>query len=225
MTHLDELESETQLSPDDFDPDADYARPAPPVPDGWYFARVSNAGVKIKNQDSLAPYRTSKWKNEQKEHFEIAVKAVIIKLDDPLVDSKTVYQDRPLRTAVDPDRGNTSPVAAAFRALAGEPIKGLSESSHTKQLLELLKSEPTSWIRIQNILRDTDAEIAAANNGGKDRPKAVYGQKKIMSLVGGKDTRGQFTGVGVHPTTGTRLVARPRIVEFSHSDPADRSKK
>lgn len=196
-----------------FDPDAEYNRPSPPIEDGWYFGKVSNAGIYKKGADAPSPFRTSKWKNEQVEHFEIAVKGEIVAPDKPLVDGKHVYTDMPLRSKVDPDRGNTSGIAAAFRALAGEPIKGVNEGSHAKQLVELLKTEPTGWFRVQNVLQDRDAEKAAYEAGAKG-PKRVYGQKKIAALKGGSDSQGKFTGAADHPETGTRCVSRAFIQEF-----------
>lgn len=205
-----EAADDSEISPAEFDPDADYAKPAPPILDGWYSATVSNAGVKV--DDTQRPFRTSKWSNETRIHYELSIKAELHAVDDPIVDGKTVWTDRPLRTAIDPDRGNTSGVASAFRAITGKPILGLNELKHAEQLNEVLQEEPLCWVRIQNILADTDAEIATPK--GEKRPKKVYGQKRIMALRGGTDSQGKFTGVGDHPSTSTRCVARPRIVEF-----------
>jgi hypothetical protein len=70
---------------------------------------------------------------------------------------------------------------------------------------------------VQNVLKDKDAEKAAYEAGEKG-PKAVYGEKKIMTLPGGSDSRGIFTGAADHPETGNRCAARAYIVEFKPKD-------
>jgi hypothetical protein len=193
-----------------FDPDAEYNRPAPPVPDGWYQAKLSNAGVYVDGKP--VPYRSAQWKNEHKPHFEMAVKAELIS-DDPIINGKHAYTGFPLTTTPDPDRNNASGVSAAYRAVTGKPITGLPGLTHVKQLDDELKAQPLAWVRVQNVLRDSDAEKAAAESGGT-RPKTIYGQKKIMALKGGTDSQGRFTGAADHPETGTRCAARPQIAEF-----------
>lgn len=199
----------------EFDPDAEYNRPAPPIPDGWYLMTFSNAGVY--NEGSKVPYRSAQWKNEHKPHFEIAVQGLIAKPEDLLVNEKHVYTDMPLTTTPDPERNNASAVSAAFRALIGKPIAGLPGLGHVKQLDEVLRGQPTGWGRVQNVLRDRDAE-KAAGQAGKKRPKAVYGQKKIAALKGGTDSQGRYTGAADHPETGTRCVAKAVLVEFKPAE-------
>ncbi len=196
----------------EFDPDAEYNRPAPPIHDGWYLMTFANAGVY--NEGNKVPFRSAQWKNESRPHFEIAVVGVIAKPEDSLVDGKHVYTDMPLTTTPDPERNNASAVSAAFRALTGKPIAGLPGLGHVKQLDEVLRSgNVTGWGRVQNVLRDRDAEKAAGLAGEK-RPKAVYGQKKISALPGGTDSAGKFTGAADHPETGVRCVSKAVLVEF-----------
>ncbi len=208
-----------------FDPDAEYNRPAPPIHDGWYYGTFSNAGVWLKGGTNPVPFRISRWKNEDKDHYEVAVKAEIIKPEDTLVNGKHVYTDMALRTKPDPDRNNTSSVAAAYKALSGEAIKGMQEKAHAKQFDELLQSKPQAWFRVQNVLKDKDREkeiYEGKLNGSvpqdKKNPKAVYGERKIMTLPGGTDSRGIFTGAADHPETGNRCAARAYIVEFKPKD-------
>jgi hypothetical protein len=141
-TLMELLDNPTPDIEGDFDPDAEYNRPAPPIHDGWYYGTFSNAGVYSKGATQPTPFRISRWKNEQKDHFEVAVKAEIQKPEDPLVNGKHVYTDMALRTKPDPDRNNASGISAAYRALAGEPIKGMSEAQHAKQFVELLQTQP-----------------------------------------------------------------------------------
>ena len=199
----------------EFDPDADYNRPAPPIEDGWYQMDFTNGGVY--SDGNKVPYRSAQWKNEHKPHFELAIQGVIINPNDPLTDQKHVWTGMPLTTTPDPDRGNASAVGAAFRALTGKPIAGLPGLQHVKQLDEVLKGTPRGWGRVQNQLRDVDAEKAAAEAGEK-RPKSINGQKRIMALPGGTNAQGKFSGAADHPETGTRCVSRAVLVEFKGAD-------
>jgi hypothetical protein len=215
-TYLKSLEElDTPDAGEAFDPDASYNRPAPPIEDGWYQMKFSNAGVY--SDGNKVPYRSAQWKNEHKPHFEIAVMGEIIAPDDLMVNEKRVWTGMPLTTTPDPDRGNASAVGAAFRALTGKPIAGLPGLSHCKQLDEVLKSSPIAWGRVQNQLRDVDAEKAAAEAGEK-RPKSINGQKRIMALPGGTNAQGKFSGAADHPETGTRCASKAVLVEFKGAD-------
>lgn len=219
---LDEQDATTE-----FDPDAEYNRPAPPIEDGWYQMKFSNGGVY--SDGNKVPYRSAKWKNESKPHFEIAVRGEIIAPDSPLVNEKHVWTGMPLTNKPDPDRNNASGVSAAYRALTGKPIAGLPGLQHVKQLDEVLKGEPIAWARVQNVLSDRDAEKAALEAGidrkSSEFPKAVSGQTRIMALKGGKDSQGRFTGAADHPKTGNRCVSRAQIVEFKPADFVPPTKK
>jgi hypothetical protein len=210
-SYLQSLEAEDQDVATEFDPDADYARPAPPIPDGTYQMKFSNGGVFHESQ--RVPYRSAQWKNESKPHFEIAIKGIIIAPDNPKIDGKFVFTGFPLTTKPDIDRNNQSAVGDAFRALTGKPIAGLSQLGHVQQLDEVLKGEPIGFARVQNTLRDSDAEKAAGLSGEK-RPKTIYGQKKIQALPGGQNSQGEFTGAADHPETGVRCAARAEISSF-----------
>jgi hypothetical protein len=222
LESLEELDTE-ELAPDTFDADADYNRPAPPIPDGVYQMKFSNGGVFHESQK--VPYRMAQWKNETRPHAEIAVKGVIIAPDDSKIDGKFVFTGFPLTTKPDPEKNNASAVGAAFKALTGKPIAGLKALDHVKQLDEVLKGEPIGYARVQNILRDQDAEKAFSdgekartNPPGSKRPRTVYGQKKIMALKGGTNAAGEFTGAADHPETGVRCAARAEISSFMPID-------
>lgn len=216
-TYMELLEGTGEQITEDFDPDADHNRPAPPIEDGWYYGKAMNSGV-YNAEGQLVPFKVSKWSNETKDHYMIGVKVEIVSAD-PLVNGKHVYTPGPghLRTVPDPDRNNSSAVSAAYRAMAGEPIKGMSEKEHAKQLVELLQTEPMVKVRVQNVLADRDAE-KAAREAGEAKVKPVYGQKKIMLLKGGTNAQGKFTGAADHPTTGTRCASRAMIQEFKAKD-------
>lgn len=199
---------------EDFDPDAEFNRPPAPIEDGWYYGKATNAGVYVDGK--LVPFRESQWKNETRKYHEVGVKCEIVSAD-PIYSGKHVYTNMPLRTKPDPDRGNASGISAAYKAMAGEPIKGLPGAGHAKQFVELLQTEPMVKFRVQNVLRDIDAE-KAAREAGEKAPKAVYGQKKIMGLKGGINAQGKFSGAADHPETGNRCVSRAYLVEFKSKD-------
>ena len=214
-----------------FDPDADYNRPAPPIPDGTYLMKFSNGGVF--HESKRVPYKSAQWKNETRPHFELAIKGTIIAPDSPKIDGKFVFTGFPLTTKPDPEKNNQSGVGGAFRALTGKPIAGLPGVGHVKQLDEVLKGEPIGFARVQNILRDQDAEkefgvtgavvLAATDATGNHlkldkRPKTIYGQKKIQVLPGGQNSQGEFTGAADHPETGVRCAARAEISSFMPHD-------
>ena len=157
----------------------------------------------------------------------MAIKGTIIAPDNPKIDGKFVFTGFPLTTKPDPDRNNASGVGAAFRALTGKPIAGLKALDHVKQLDEVLKGEPIGYAKVQNVLRDSEAEKAIGEVGEytgpnlqklTKRPKTIYGQKKIAALKGGTDSQGNFTGAGDHPETGNRCAARAEISSFMPFD-------
>lgn len=203
------LDIEDQPIAEEFDPDASYNRPAPPIEDGLYDAKVSNFGFTI--DGVVRPWRVASWKDGRKP-FEVALKAQIIAPDKPLVDGRMVWTDMPFNTLVDPER-HTSQVLAAIKAISGKPGAGVSPKGHVEQLVELLKSEPICKIYVQNVLHDRDAE-KAAQDAGEKRPKAVKGQRKIMALPGGKDEKGKFTGAADHPITKVRCATKATLLSI-----------
>jgi|SRR5215469_413699 len=224
LSSLEEQDEEIG-APGEFDPDAEYNRPAPPIPDGTYQMKFSNGGVF--HEGNRVPYRMAQWKNETRPHAEIAVKGIIIAPDNPRIDGKFVFTGMPLTTKPDVDRNNQSAVGAAFKALTGKPIAGLKAVEHVKQLDEVLKGEPIGYARVQNILRDSEAEKAIGEVGEytgpnlqklTKRPKTVYGQKKIQALKGGTNSQGEFTGAADHPETGNRCAARAELSSFMPFD-------
>ena len=210
----DQLAITDEPTADEIDFDADTDRlPPPPIPDGVYFATVENAGAKV--DGTIRPYRLSRWKNDMKDHYQLQLKATIIAPENPLIDGKTVYSTGPehFRTAIKPDT-KTSSVLVAGKALnGGQPLVGISELEHAKQLDKILQGKPTGYVYVRNELRDVDAEIAATKAGGKG-PKAIRGQRQIMGLELGKKSDGTFSGRGIHPETKTLCASRAYLTEI-----------
>jgi hypothetical protein len=206
-TLMDSLDEDmTQIAPE-FDQDADYAAPPPPLPDGTYQMILSCAGVKDEN-GALVPFRKRPWGNIPST-FHTSIQGRIV---DPGGAQDGKYAtDNTVTTHIDPKRHNTSKVAMYYRAITGKPIPGVSEGQHMKALLELLQSNPT-------VMGTTQLEGQAA-----DASKAFSEKKKAGTLAPGekapKTFRGQkaFTQEGVltgrvfDDVAGEFVVGRPMI--------------
>lgn len=195
--YLSLLEGEGEA--EEFDPDAEYALPAPPINDGTYDATIELSNLKDKD-GNMVPFREHKAPWETKPHFEFAIKATLIS-DDPKVNSKFVYTPlfRPLTTAINAERGNTSQVAAAYKAITGQPIKGVSQKEHARQFYELMQEKPIARVKVRNVLDDYEFTKAQKLIDPNFKGKAVYGQKAIMALEGGTKFDGSFSGRAKHP--------------------------
>src|SRR5271167_4609272 len=167
-TLMDSLDIDTTTVPAEFDQDADYNAPPPPLPDGWYQATLTVAGVR--DQDGqLVPFRKRPWGNIPTT-FHTSIQGRVIDPGGPQ-DGKFVT-DNTVTTHIDPKRHNTSKVAMYYRAITGKPIPGVSEGQHMKALLELLQSNPT-------VLGTTQLEGQAQDAG-----KAFSDAKKTPGGVG-----------------------------------------
>jgi hypothetical protein len=206
-TLMDSLDEDmTQIAPE-FDQDADYAAPPPPLPDGTYQMILSCAGVKDEN-GALVPFRKRPWGNIPST-FHTSIQGRIV---DPGGAQDGKYAtDNTVTTHIDPKRHNTSKVAMYYRAVTGKPIPGVSEGQHMKALLEVLQSNPT-------VMGTTKLEGQAA-----DASKAFSDKKKAGTLAPGEKApqtfRGQkaFTQEGVltgrvfDDKAGEFVVGRPVI--------------
>jgi hypothetical protein len=198
-TLLDELDNDNTAVAPDFDPDADYNAPPPPLPDGWYLATLECAGVNVDGQ--RVPFTQIKWKGDvtEKGHFWTGVQA---KVQDPggLEDGKFA-SDGLVRTKLDPKRHNTSLVASYYRAITGDPIPGTSEGQHMKAILEKLQEKPLVYIKTQ-LQGGYKKEDGSRVN--------IKGQDKFVN------ENGKVTGVV--EVDGQRIVGRPAIIDVRNQD-------
>jgi hypothetical protein len=208
-TLMDSLDTDDTVVPAEFDQDADYSAPPPPLPDGWYQATLSVAGVRD-GDGNLVPFRKRPWGNIPST-FHTSINARVQDLGGPQ-DGKFA-SDNTVTTHIDPKRYNTSKVAMYYRGVTGKPIPGVSEGQHMKALLEELQSNPTVWIKTQLEGQAADAskafsEAKKANGGrapeGLRAPKTYRGERNFME-------NGKLTGRVYDEETGEWVVGRPVI--------------
>src|ERR1700679_2357776 len=77
-TLMDSLDEDMTPLPAEFDVDADYNAPPPPVPDGWYLATLECAGVMV--DGNRVPTTQIKWKGDvtEKGHWWTGIQARIV---------------------------------------------------------------------------------------------------------------------------------------------------
>lgn len=210
-TLMDSLDEDSTALPQEFDPDADYNAPPPPLPDGWYQATLSVAGVKD-DSGNLVPFRKRPWGNIPST-FHTSIQAKVI---DPggLQDGKYAT-DNTVTTHSDPKRHNTSKVATYYRGITGKSIPGASEGSHMKALLTELQSEPTVWVKTQLEGQAQDAGKAFSDAKKAAGGKAPDGVKAPKTYRGEKafTQEGKLTGRVYDEGTKEFVVGRPVIVD------------
>jgi len=215
-TLMDSLDEDTTQIASDFDPDADYNAPPPPLPDGWHMATLTVAGVKDEN-DVIQAFRKRPWGNIPST-FHTSINA---RISDPggLEDGKFAT-DNTVTTHSDPKRHNTSKVATYYRGITGKPIPGVSEGQHMKALLEALQGSPTVWVKTQLQGQAQDAGKAFSDakkaNGGKapegmKAPKTFRREKSFME-------DGKLTGRVFDQASGEWVVGRPEIIDIRSLD-------
>ena len=208
-TLMDSLDIDTTTVPAEFDQDADYNAPPPPLPDGWYQATLTVAGVR--DQDgNLVPFRKRPWGNIPST-FHTSIQARV--QDVGGIQDGKFASDNTVTTHIDPKRYNTSKVATYYRGITGNPIPGVSEGQHMKALLEELQSSPTVWIKTQLEGQPADASKAFSDakkaNGGRPvegtrAPKTYRGERNFYE-------NGKLTGRVFDEETGEWVVGRPVI--------------
>lgn len=210
-TLMDTLDEDTNSLPQEFDTDADYAAPPPPVPDGWYQAVLSVAGVKDES-GNLVPFRKRPWGNIPST-FHTSIQAKIV---DPggLQDGKYAT-DNTVTSHVDAKRHNTSKVAMYYRAVTGKPIPGVSEGQHMKALLEELQASPTVWVKTQLEGQAQDAGKAFSDAKKASGGRAPDGVKAPKTFRGERafTQEGKLTGRVFDDETKEFVVGRPVIMD------------
>ena len=209
-TLMDSLDEDTTTLPADWDPDADYNAPPPPLPDGWHQATLSVAGVR--DGENLVPFKKRPWGNIPST-FHTSINARIV--DPGGAQDGKFATDNTVTTHADPKRHNTSKVASYYRAIKGKPIPGVSEGAHMKALLEELQSKPTVWIKTQLVGQASDASRAFSDAKKANGGKAPEGMKAPKTFRGEKafSENGKLTGRAFDADAGEYVVGRPEIVD------------
>jgi len=214
-TLIDSLDEDSTALPQEFDADADYNAPPPPLPDGWYHAVLTVAGVRSEDGSTLVPFRKRPW-GQIPSTFHTSISAKIV---DPggLQDGKYA-SDNTVTTHSDPRRHNTSKVATYYRGITGKPIPGVSEGQHMKALLEELQAAPTVWIKTQLEGQAADASKAFSEKKkagqvapGERAPKTFRGEKAFYE-------DGKLTGRAWDEAQQEWVVGRPVIADVKPLD-------
>lgn len=208
-TLMDSLDEDTTQIAADFDRDADYAAPPPPLPDGTYQMTLSCAGVKDEN-GTLVPFRKRPWGNIPST-YHTSIQARIVDPGGPQ-DGKFA-SDNTVTTHIDPKRHNTSKVAMYYRAITGKPIPGVSEGQHMKALLELLQGNPTVLGTTQLEGQAQEASTAFSNAKKANSGRAPEGMKAPKTFRGQKafTQEGKLTGRVWDDEAQEFVVGRPSI--------------
>jgi hypothetical protein len=214
-TLMDSLDEDMTPLPQEFDADADYNAPPPPLPDGWHQAVLQCAGVMV--GEKREPFTLIKWKGDQTEkgHYWTAIEAKVV---DPggLEDGKFA-SDGLVRTRMDARNHNTSAVANYYRAITGNPIPGVSEAQHMKALILELQAKPQVWIKTQ--LEGQAAEASKAFRAAKKAGTLAPGDKGPKTFKGERAfyENGKLTGRTYDDAAKEIVVGRATIVDVKPS--------
>lgn len=213
--YLATLESDETPMAGEFDPDADYNAPPPPIPDGWHQAKLKLIGAKDANGD-LKPFVGPRpWGNISATFF-TQIDASIVDPGGPQDGKRTNRFN--VTTHPEERRNNASSASLVYRAITGNPIPGLKPAAHMASVIDELKGqEPIVWIKTQLEGESPEAskafgEAKKAGLTGADlpkKPKTFRGQKAFTDAETGK-----LTGVLVDPDTNERVVGRASIVDI-----------
>jgi hypothetical protein len=196
----------------EFDPDADYAAPPPPLPDGWHLAKLRNLGAKDA-EGTLRPFAgPRKWGNIPATFF-TQIEAVIVDQGGPQDGKRTDRYN--VTTHAEARQNNASSASLVYRAITGDPIPGVNQGRHMGLIVDQLKGvEPIVWVKTQLEGRPQEAgrayddrKKAGQLEPGEKAPKTYRGEKNFME-------NGKVTGRVTDPETGEVVVGRPVITDM-----------
>lgn len=209
-TLLESLENDpTEFSSTEFDPDADYAAPPPPLPDGWHLARLNLIGAKDKDGVLREFTGPRPWGNIPATYF-TQIDATIVDPAGPQDGKRTTRFN--VTTHPEERRNGASSASLVYRAITGRPIPGVKPALHMKEVLDLLRGQsPIVMIRTQ--LEGEAQEASKAFQEAKQRgeqgkkPRTFRGEKAFTQ-------EGKLTGRCVDPENGEIVVGRPAIQDI-----------
>lgn len=212
-TALASLEEFTdEFTPEQFDVNADYSAPPPPLPDGWSMAKLVLLGAKDKDGNLKEFTGPRPWGNIPSTFF-TQIEAIVV---DPggAQDGKRTNRFN-VTTHPEERRNNASSASLVYRAITGNPIPGLKPAAHMGLVLDLLRGEsPIVWIKTQ-----LEGEASEASKAFQEKKKAgtlAPGEKGPKTFRGEKSfsENGKVTGRLVDPETGEIVVGRPSITDM-----------
>lgn len=207
---LESLENDpTEFSSTEFDPDADYAAPPPPLPDGWHLAKLNLIGAKDKDGVLREFVGPRPWGNILATYF-TQIDATIVDPSGPQDGKRTTRFN--VTTHPEERRNGASSASLVYRAITGQPIPGVKPALHMKEVLDLLRGQsPIVMIRTQ--LEGEAQEASKAFQEAKQRgeqgkkPRTFRGEKAFTQ-------EGKLTGRCIDPETGEIVVGRPAIQDI-----------
>ena len=209
-TLLESLENDpTEFSSTEFDPDADYAAPPPPLPDGWHLAKLNLIGAKDKDGNLKEFVGPRPWGNIPATYF-TQIDATIVDPGGPQDGKRTTRFN--VTTHPEERRNGASSASLVYRAITGQPLPGVKPALHMKEVLDLLRGQsPIVMIRTQ--LEGEAQEASKAFQEAKQRgeqgkkPRTFRGEKAFTQ-------EGKLTGRCIDPETGEIVVGRPAIQDI-----------
>lgn len=212
-TALAELESSTdEFTAEQFDQDADYAAPPPPLPDGWHQAKLNLIGAKDKDGVLKEFVGPRPWGNIPATYF-TQIDATVV---DPggAQDGKRTNRFN-VTTHPEERRNNASSASLVYKAITGDPIPGMKPAFHMGKLLEQLRGQsPIVWVKTS--LEGEAQEASKAFQEAKKSGSLAPGQKGPRTYRGEKafTQEGKVTGKVFDPDTGETVVGRPAILDM-----------
>ena len=134
-----EADTETTVGAE-FDPDAEYNAPMPPLPDGWHFAKLSNRGAKNAAGEQKMFVGPRPWGENITTYF-LQVEASVIDPSGPQNNKRangnvTTHNEN---GADGKSRGSSA--SMYYRAITGQPIPGVNQGLITSLWLRRNWSE------------------------------------------------------------------------------------
>ncbi len=196
---------------EDFDPDAEYNAPMPPLPDGWHYATLKNLGRKV--DDVVKEFEGPRPWGANITTYYTRVEASVIDVGGPQNNKRATGNITTHRESTQDGTDRGSLASMYYKAITGQPIPGVSQGSHIAAVAKELRSEPQVWIRTR--LEGQDRDAKAIFDANKKNGTLKQGEKAPPTYRGNKeftDANGKLTGVKVLED-GTRIVGQPVIVE------------
>lgn len=208
---LSSLENDAdEFTPEQFDQDADYAAPPPPLPDGWHQAKLNLIGAKTPDGVLKEAVGPRPWGNIPATYF-TQIDATIVDIGGAQDGKRTNRFN--VTTHPEERRNNASSASLVYKAITGDPIPGLKPAVHMGLVLDQLRGQaPIVWIktRLEGEAQEASKafqEAKKAGTVGAKKPKTYWGEKTFSE-------NGKITGRVIDPERGEIVVGRPMIVDM-----------
>lgn len=210
-TFLASLENDAdEFTPEQFDVDADYASPPPPLPDGWHLAKLNLIGAKDAEGVLKEAVGPRPWGSIPATYF-TQIDATVVDLGGAQDGKRTNRFN--VTTHPEERRNNASSASLVYKAVVGSPIPGLKPAVHMGLVLDQLRGQtPLVWIKTQLEGEAQEAskvfqEAKKAGNKDAKKPKTYRGEKAFTQ-------EGKVTGRVFDNDANEFVVGRPQITDM-----------